>query len=265
MRRHCILVLGMHRGGTSSLAGTLHHAGISFGSNFIATLPENPKGFYENQAINHLDYNTLARYDYRWYSIFRAKLANTEFREKLTQIMRREFASLSLFGIKEPRMVHFLEAYEEVLLREDIQPIYLRVSRNAFSVAKSIQKRDRIPIWYGLALAKFYERKINTFLHSRKSWQIDYESLLKDPDIATRSLKKFLDGHHSLEVELNLKRGVAFLETKLNHSRQTPPFWEKLGLLSLANLFLGISTLSPRMGKFSHKFLERFYTVKVGS
>ena len=46
-----IIIFGMHRSGTSALAGMLHSAGIALGEVFMPPLPENPKGFFEDLRI----------------------------------------------------------------------------------------------------------------------------------------------------------------------------------------------------------------------
>ena len=46
-----VIVVGMHRSGTSAVAGILHLHGISMGSEKTfkpKPLPQNPMGFYEN-------------------------------------------------------------------------------------------------------------------------------------------------------------------------------------------------------------------------
>ena len=52
-----VVVLGMHRSGTSLLCGLLELAGIYFGNedDFILTNEENPKGFRERKDIRRLN------------------------------------------------------------------------------------------------------------------------------------------------------------------------------------------------------------------
>jgi hypothetical protein len=52
-RRKCIFVLGMHRNGTSAMAGLLHGMGLSLGSDLMpATEYEyDEKGYFENNKV----------------------------------------------------------------------------------------------------------------------------------------------------------------------------------------------------------------------
>jgi hypothetical protein len=63
-----VIVLGMHRSGTSALAGTLHHNNISMGDEkdfFPPPMKENPKGFYENNVFRQLNDKILEYNNYK--------------------------------------------------------------------------------------------------------------------------------------------------------------------------------------------------------
>ena len=46
-----LLVLGMHRSGTSALTGVLQKLGAELGEELLAPTPDNPKGYFENSRI----------------------------------------------------------------------------------------------------------------------------------------------------------------------------------------------------------------------
>ena len=54
-QKTCLLVLGMHRSGTSTLAGVLNILGIELGSSLLPPTTENTKGYFENQYIMSLN------------------------------------------------------------------------------------------------------------------------------------------------------------------------------------------------------------------
>ena len=61
------VVLGMHRSGTSAIAGLLHTNGISMGDDehFLPRpSPENPKGFFEDVRFREINDEVLAYHDY---------------------------------------------------------------------------------------------------------------------------------------------------------------------------------------------------------
>ena len=62
-----VIVLGMHRSGTSAIAGILHLNKIIMGSkdNFKPKpLPQNPKGFYENYDFRKINDQILKKVNY---------------------------------------------------------------------------------------------------------------------------------------------------------------------------------------------------------
>ena len=72
----CIIVLGMHRSGTSALSGVLSHAGVFFGRNLLKELPENPKGFFENTEVVNFNEAILSREGVSWHNPYNLKALN---------------------------------------------------------------------------------------------------------------------------------------------------------------------------------------------
>lgn len=63
-----VIVCGMHRSGTSAMAGLLHSNGITMGKErdfYPPPMRENPKGFYENVRFRRINDEILKRFDYR--------------------------------------------------------------------------------------------------------------------------------------------------------------------------------------------------------
>ncbi|HXN36480.1 MAG TPA: sulfotransferase [Solirubrobacteraceae bacterium] len=56
--RSCV-ILGSGRSGTSMVAGTLQAAGYHMGDNLLPPTSSNPKGYFEDQAINNLNEDIL--------------------------------------------------------------------------------------------------------------------------------------------------------------------------------------------------------------
>ncbi len=50
-----VLILGMHRSGTSAVAGALRGAGLNLGlsTGFFPAAAENPRGFFENASLSY--------------------------------------------------------------------------------------------------------------------------------------------------------------------------------------------------------------------
>lgn len=55
----CLIVLGMHRSGTSAIAGFLNKLGITLGSNLMMPTEYNEKGYFENWYIFRANVNIM--------------------------------------------------------------------------------------------------------------------------------------------------------------------------------------------------------------
>src|SRR5689334_22437193 len=87
--RICLVVLGMHRSGTSLLAGVLGLLGASLPKHMMPPNGANPKGFFEAQKIVGLHDNMLSAMKSSWIDFRRLDLsrlgpkATAEFTESL--------------------------------------------------------------------------------------------------------------------------------------------------------------------------------------
>ena len=110
MGRSCVLIIGMHRSGTSALAGMLHRCGlISMGRTLLEAAFDNPKGFFESKKIT--DFNNqvlLPNLNRNWMSIssYKPGWENADelrpLYEKARRCVEEEFLDVNQFGIKAP-------------------------------------------------------------------------------------------------------------------------------------------------------------------
>ena len=65
-----LLVVGMHRSGTSALCAALHASGASFGTSLLDPMSGvNDEGFWEDEAVVALNERLLEQLGYHWYSV----------------------------------------------------------------------------------------------------------------------------------------------------------------------------------------------------
>ena len=143
-----LLVLGMHRSGTSAVAGALRLAGADLGADLMAPAPDNPKGFWEHAgvvAIHDRLLHALGRAwdDPRplpdaWPETAAAIAASAE----LEALLRAEFSAVPLWAVKDPRMCRLLPLWWPVLTRMGVQPAAVFVLRHPDEVAASLAARS---------------------------------------------------------------------------------------------------------------------------
>ena len=141
-----ICILGMHRSGTSFLAGSLQQAGVALGDAHTWN-PHNKKGNRENQLFVDLHDSILAANGGAWDRPPRHVTWNEEHREQARDLLRQH-ASDQVFGFKDPRALLAIDGWKSVFPQAE----YIGIFRHPNSVATSLARRDGTPRWAGLAL-----------------------------------------------------------------------------------------------------------------
>lgn len=150
-----LIVLGMHRSGTSVLARILNMMGAYFGPEGLSTGAnrENPKGFCERRDVRQLNDFVLNVQGCDWDKVVEFDPATlpdsviTEFRERASKIVL-EMDAHRPWLLKEPRLCLLFDLWKEL----PEVPVCLHIFRYPVEVARSLQKRNGIRIPTGVAL-----------------------------------------------------------------------------------------------------------------
>ena len=158
----CVIVLGMHRSGTSLVAGILHQLGVHMGDNLIPPRPDNPKGFFEDERVVQINDTILRMCGGTWYRPPSEACLDPDdfphigpFIEIMSYIEKRKDAH-SLWGMKDPRLCLTLGLW----LRELGEARFIVVWRNPLAVARSLEHRDKMDLRYALWLCNEYWRRL---------------------------------------------------------------------------------------------------------
>lgn len=186
-----IVVLGMHRSGSSVVSSLCHGLGVNMGLKLSDGLEENIFG-YEYEDFLNLNTRILNTCDSSWDLPPDPELVN-----QLESVYRKEIQDLifsrdGLWGWNDPRTCFTLPLYVDYLEN----PYFIRCYRNERDMAYSLFKRNRIPLWAGLKLSRLYEERLNSFFSSNtdiKSIAIDFRNLRSDPIIVAKQINDFLD------------------------------------------------------------------------
>ena len=145
-----ILVLGMHRSGTSAAAGVLQRVGVELGHELLPPQPDNPKGFFEHAEVVSLHDEVLSLFDAAWDDPRSLpekwdrdpRLA--PFRQRLKAILCQTFASVPLWGMKDPRLCRLLPFWIPLLRELNVSPKAVLVVRDPAEVSASLRRRNRL-------------------------------------------------------------------------------------------------------------------------
>jgi hypothetical protein len=228
----CIVVLGMHRSGTSALTGMLSMLGADPGHALMPAHEQvNPKGFWEHEDIVAIHERLLEALKSFWHDE-RALPDNwphspvsLPFRHQIMEVLRSDFAHKSLWIVKDPRMCRLLPLWFHLLRELACHPKFILVLRHPGEVASSLEKRDGLPVelscllWLSHMLEAEYQTR-----GSRRVF-VSYSGLLQDWRHTVADIAQCLDIVWPISTDEASSAIEVFLDPSLRHfssARQLP-------------------------------------------
>ena len=203
-----VVVLGMHRSGTSCLAGLLQEAGVDFGRDLPTRSIGNALGSGESAEIVRLNDGVLAHSGGSW------DRPPTEIRWRDQHVALRddiinEFQDRQ-WGFKDPRTLLTLPFWEDGLS----EPRFIATVRHPFAVAKSLEKARGIDFFDGLDLWLKYNHEL---LKARRRLGFPVLSFNLEASSYDRAARAAISS-------LGLKPGNGiFFADSLRHGREVQP------------------------------------------
>lgn len=153
-----VCILGMHRSGTSCLAGCLQDCGLYLGD-VVNEAPHNLKGNKENLTIRAINDRVLATSNASWDHPPEKLYWDDELRSERDKLLSN-YANSSHWGFKDPRTMLTLPFWLEALPQLSIVGTF----RHPLAVARSHFTRDRLAIDLGLKLWKSYNSRLLEYI-----------------------------------------------------------------------------------------------------
>jgi len=153
-KQRVLIILGMHRSGTSMLAGSLRQMGLNLG-NINTKAPHNKKGNMEHPAIMHMQENLLNSNGGAWDNPPNV-ITWTKLHLSVRDLFISSFDEENVWGFKDPRTLFTIEGWLEVIPNAEFVGIF----RNPSSVVLSLQKRNDFTIEKSLELWKVYNKRL---------------------------------------------------------------------------------------------------------
>ena len=238
--KKAIVVLGMHRSGTSSIAGTLAALGVASPKTLMPEHPtDNPKGYWESLPIVRLNDRVLKAAGSAWndWHPMPAAWADTpeahQLFTALTETLATEFGDASVIVLKDPRICRLFPLWKRALRMAGYDPLILIPLRHPQEVAASLASRDGMSEGEGqmLWLRHLLEAERETRAEKRvfmvwddfiKDWRASVEHIsrslnlpllpadaeriaaadaLVDPRLRRNTVKARSDGEHEPSVQ----------------------------------------------------------------
>jgi hypothetical protein len=156
--RNVILILGMHRGGTSAAAGFFVKLGGAQPKTLMPAETKNERGYFESWAFMAFHDELLAsvgsswadwrQFDPDWYH----SPAAAAFQERAKQLFEEEFGGEPLAVFKDPRVCRFVPFWLEILAGIEAPARIVIPVRAPLEVALSVQERNGCSLATGALL-----------------------------------------------------------------------------------------------------------------
>lgn len=190
-----LVIVGMHRSGTSLVAQACSAAGISAGppEEMLAAQSDNPAGFFEHRNLVALNDDLLESSGASWFAPGRVIQRDVPLPDAGLKLLEHLRASGNgQFLLKDPRLCLTWPVWEDQI--ED--PTLLYVYRDALSVARSLNRRNHFPLQLGLLLWEDYNRRALRYLADAtgSTLAVSYDSILESPKVLRTTLEALQAG-----------------------------------------------------------------------
>ncbi|MBI4122936.1 MAG: sulfotransferase [Parcubacteria group bacterium] len=188
-----IVVIGMHRSGTSLTASILNVLGVHLGKKLIGATSSNPLGHFENAEFVELNDTLLlaANGDAAHPpSLSELEAIRDRFAPRIKNLIAR--SERDLWGWKDPRTSLTISLYFPFLRN----PYFIHCKRNPNQIAESLQKRSGMRRDEALRITRVYEERIKEFFERNpdlRTLEISYEEMLENTQGTMRKLIAFLE------------------------------------------------------------------------
>jgi hypothetical protein len=185
-RRRALVVVGMHRSGTSAMARTLSLLGGVLPTQLIAPHEDNETGFWEPWPIALLNDEILEALDSEWDDVFafRPKLYLSNFDRvylgRAVDLLEQEFNGSELIVLKDPRISVLTAFWDRALREAGYTPHYIVMVRNPLEVAESLRARNGFPREKSLLLWSSYMIAIDRDTRKHPRTFVSYDQLTGD-------------------------------------------------------------------------------------
>lgn len=172
-----VIVLGMHRSGTSMIAGILYYLGVYMGEQLMIEDPitgptlEQPHGYYEDREFMGINTHLLTNARGGWENVPDRDQLLTICKSNnpnLDSLIKKRNEDHSVWGFKDPRVSLTLLAYIHRLKSLKV----VLVTRNREDVIKSLLRREK---WLNPNRAnKLYDDYYHHIWSNLKDFNVDY-------------------------------------------------------------------------------------------
>ena len=226
--RRAILVLGMHRSGTSAITRVLSLLGADLPTELLEPVPGvNETGFWESARLVDIHDRMLAAAGSAWDdprelpAKFFETAPGAAFSAEILAVLEEDFSASPLFVIKDPRICRFVPYWIGILQKFGAEPLPLLLQRHPLEIAASLARRDDFDSSKSLALWLRHVLDMEKATRGMPRTLIDYAALLQDWPRAVDQVRRELAIAWPNDPKEVTQEIEAFLSPSLKHHSRT--------------------------------------------
>lgn len=201
-KQQLVVVLGMHRSGTSAITRGLQVLGVALGDNLMPAIKgNNAKGFWEDLDIVNFNEELLGAVGSTWHSLNMLqnsdvdRLCDFGYLNRAITIIKEKLSKYTTFGFKDPRTTKLLPFWARVfslLADQNVDIKYILSLRNPLSVASSLAKRNCFSpvkaylLWIEHVLTSL------SYVDLHAVTVVDYDQLIVTPEVEIHRISSHL-------------------------------------------------------------------------
>ncbi|MFZ2727423.1 MAG: hypothetical protein WAX77_14305 [Methylococcaceae bacterium] len=223
-QKQAILILGMHRSGTSVLTRIINLLGADIAHDLMENNFANETGYWESIELAKIHDDILASFNSSWDDI----LPNTLYLQKentnyyktlLNDYLLKTFSQSNFFVIKDPRLCKLIPLWLEVLAQSNIGVKVIIPFRNPLEVAGSLQKRDGFSTEKSFLMWLRHILEVEQHTRGLKRCFINYVQLLNNHQQVIEAITKQCAIQWPYEIESVLNQVNQFIDPSHYHQR----------------------------------------------
>lgn len=222
--RTAIIVLGMHRSGTSALTWLLGQAGAELPRDPLPPQRDNPAGFWESAGLVAANDRFLKERQSSWYDPrpFQWQLLRENMLEQCKASIRKSieegWPTAPLLAIKDPRICRFVPLMTEILCEMGIGCRALLALRSPDSVVASLSAREGMGANYGRLLWLRHMLEAELATRDMPRIVLSYDAVLENWRSAIEPLSKIVGQSWSPSAQ-QISAIDEYLQPQLRHHK----------------------------------------------